>query len=103
MARNGIFLLLALLAATAAEAHTLHVLVEDNEDGSVTVEAMYSDGSIGALTEVRLEGGKGDLIWKGKTDGDGFVTFRKPDLPYTIVVDGGPGHVARETGIVADD
>lgn len=92
---------LLLLGATLVEAHTLHFIVEDNEDGSVTVEVMYSDGSIGAFTQVRLEGSNRSLLWKGKTDADGLVTFPKPSVPYTIIVDGGPGHIAQKKGPVA--
>ena len=81
-------------------AHTLYMTVEDNEDGTVTVQGMFSTGAIAVLVEVRLEDKKGGTLWKGRTDDDGECTFKKPGVPYTIIMDfgPGPGHQAREEG-----
>ena len=81
-------------------AHTLYMTVEDNEDGTVTVQGMFSTGAVAVGVEVRLEDEKGKLLWKGKTDEYGECTFRKPNVPYTIIMDfgPGPGHQAREEG-----
>ena len=93
-------LVLALILNSQAFAHTLFMTVEDNEDGTVTVQGMFSTGAIGTGIEVRLEDEKGRVLWKGKTDDDGECTFEKPGVPYTIVMDfgPGPGHQAREKG-----
>ncbi len=81
-------------------AHTLYMSVDDNEDGTVTVIGMFSTGSIGSNIEVRLENEQGEVIWKGKTDNVGECTFEKPNIPYTIIMDFGPGvgHQAKESG-----
>ncbi len=52
------------------------------------------------MVEVCLEDEKGKVLWKGKTDDDGECTFKKPGVPYTIIMDfgPGPGHQAREKG-----
>ena len=94
------FMLLALILNSHAWAHTLFMTVEDNEDGTVTVQGMFSTGTIAASVEVRLEDEKGKVLWKGKTDDDGECTFKKPNVPYTIIMDfgPGPGHQAREEG-----
>ena len=91
---------LALILNSQALAHTLYMTVEDNEDGTVTVQGMFSTGAIAAKVEVRLEDKKGKVLWKGKTDDDGECTFKKPEGPYTIIMDfgPGPGHQAREEG-----
>jgi hypothetical protein len=91
---------LALILNSQAFAHTLYMTVEDNEDGTVTVQGMFSTGATGAGIEVRLEDEKGKVLWKGKTDNDGECTFKKPGAPYTIIMDfgPGPGHQAREEG-----
>jgi hypothetical protein len=98
----GLFacIVLALILNSQAFAHTLFMTVEDNEDGTVTVQGMFSTGATGAGIEVRLENEKGKVLWKGKTDADGECTFRKPCMPYTIIMDfgPGPGHQAREEG-----
>ena len=93
-------LTLALILNSQALAHTLYMTVEDNEDGTVTVQGMFSTGAIAASVEVRLEDEKGKALWKGKTDDDGECTFKKPNVPYTIIMDfgPGPGHQAREEG-----
>ena len=94
------FMLLALILNSHAWAHTLFMTVEDNEDGTVTVQGMFSTGTIAASVEVRLEDEKGKVLWKGKTDDDGECAFKKPGVPYTIIMDfgPGPGHQAREEG-----
>ena len=93
-------LVLALVLNSHALAHTLFMTVEDNEDGSVTVQGMFSTGATGAGIEVRLEDEKGKMLWKGKADDYGECTFKKPSVPYTIIMDAGPGpgHQAREEG-----
>jgi hypothetical protein len=93
-------LALSLILNLHVLAHTLYMTVEDNEDGTVTVQGMFSTGAIAVGVEVRLEDEKGKVLWKGKTDDDGECTFKKPDMPYTIIVDfgPGPGHQAREEG-----
>ena len=93
-------LVLALILNSQAFAHTLFMTVEDNEDGTVTVQGMFSTGAVAALVEVRLEDEKGKVLWKGKTDDDGECTFRKQGVPYTIIMDfgPGPGHQAKEKG-----
>jgi len=91
--------LMLALTCSSALAHTLYMSVSDNDDGTVTVEGIYSTGSMAARTEVRLEAeADGKVLFTGKTDEFGALTFDKPDAPYVIVLDGGPGHVATETG-----
>ena len=93
-------LTLALILNSQAFAHTLYMTVEDNENGTVTVQGMFSTGATGAGIEVRLENKKGKVLWKGETDADGECTFKKPSVFYSIIMDfgPGPGHQAREKG-----
>jgi hypothetical protein len=93
-------LVLALILNLQAFAHTLFMTVEDNEDRMVIVQGMFSTGAIAASVEVRLEDEKGKVLWKGRTDDDGECTFKKPGVPYTIIMDfgPGPGHQAMEEG-----
>ena len=67
----GLFacMVVALILNSQALAHTLYMTVEDNEDGTVTVQGMFSTGAIASRVEVRLENEKGKVLWKGKTDG----------------------------------
>ena len=93
-------MVLALILNSQALAHTLFMTVEDNEDGTVTVQGMFSTGAVASRVEVRLENEKGKVLWKWKTDEYGECTFKKPDVSYTIIMDfgSGPGHQAREEG-----
>lgn len=95
-----IYFMLMLALYSIALAHTLFMTVQDNEDGTVTIQGMFSTGAIAACVEVRLENENGKVLWKGKTDDYGECTFRKPNVPYTIIMDfgPGPGHQAREEG-----
>jgi len=92
-------LLTVCLLATSAMAHTLFMNVNDNEDGTVTVEGIYSTGGAAAKTSVRLEDADGRVLVEGKTDEDGEFDFRKPSVPYVIIMDAGPGHIATEEGM----
>jgi len=93
-----VVLFLLVLFGSSALAHTLVVFADDNEDGTVSIEAVYSTQEIPAFAEVRLEDDKGKVLWKGKIDEDGLCTFKKPDVSYTIIVDAGPGHMAKTKG-----
>jgi hypothetical protein len=93
-------LVLALILNSQALAHTLFMTVEDNEDGTVTAQGMFSTGAVAAMVELLLENEKCKALWKGKTDDYGECTFKKPSVSYTIIMDfgTGPGHQAREEG-----
>ncbi len=93
-------LVLAFTLHSMAFAHTLFMTVEDNEDGTVTVQGMFSTGAVAASVGVRLEDEKGKVLWKGSTDNVGECTYKKPGVPYTIIMDfgPGPGHQAWEEG-----
>ncbi len=90
--------LVLLATAATAQAHTLYMSVEDNQDGTVTISGMYSTGTVAGSTEVRVVDGQNNILLKGRTDADGEFTFKKPSVPYTIILDGGPGHTAHEEG-----
>lgn len=91
-------LLFLVLFASSALAHTLAVFADENGDGTVTIEAVYSTQEIPVFAEVRLEDAEEKVLWKGKIDEDGLCTFKKPEVAYTIIVDAGPGHKAEVKG-----
>ncbi len=102
MIRHLLVSLMILLGCLAplpdAQAHTLYMNLVDNDDGTVTVEAMFSTGSSGAGLPLYLEEPDRKIIKELKLDENGEVTFDIPDRPYTVFLDGGPGHTVRKEG-----
>ena len=90
--------LVCLASAIPVCAHTLYMNLLDNEDGTVTVEAMFSTGATGAGLPLYLEGAGGKIIRELKIDENGEATFEIPNQPYTVFLDGGPGHTVRKPG-----
>ncbi len=85
-------------------AHTPLMFVDDNKDGTIYVEAGFSDGSSAAGMACRLEDSEGNTLWEGVFDRFGSLTIEIPDVDqYDIVFDGGPGHVIRRPGPVLRD
>lgn len=98
MNKTLLTLVVALVFPVAALAHSLLMAVNSNDDGTVSIEAVFSTGGYAAGLEVRLEDADGKVLWRGKTDNDGKLTFQKQKVQYTIVLDGGKGHTAEEEG-----
>lgn len=80
----------------SAYAHTPYMACFDNEDGTITCNGEFSDGSSAAGTPIRIENRKGKIIQKGKMDEDGEYTFNTPKGKFIVVFDAGPGHVVKE-------
>ena len=88
-----------LLLAAGVSAHTPLLYIEDNEDGTIYVEAGFSDGSGTAGMPCRLEDKDGNVLWEGKFDEYSSLIIEKPNIaPYYVVFDGGPGHVVTKEG-----
>lgn len=88
-----------LILAGGAYAHTPLLYIEDNEDGTIYVEAGFSDGSGASGMPCRLKDKDGNVLWEGKFDEYSSLTIEKPDVvPYYVVFDGGPGHVVTKEG-----
>ncbi|WP_291327541.1 hypothetical protein [Desulfovibrio sp. UCD-KL4C] len=93
----GLFIL---LLGSQAYAHTLFLSLSEIDENSVELEGMYSTGEIASETPVKIYRAKDNkLIWQGKTDDLGSCIFTRPNEPYEVELDGGPGHQAREDGI----
>lgn len=105
-------LVAGLFLAIPAGAHTPLLSVEDNEDGTISIVGAFSDGSSGAgitilIVENKIYKGdkKGRDLYDGqlvlsRTELDEFgeLDLDKPDVPYFIVFDAGPGHVVEQDG-----
>jgi len=96
-------MLLIFFLASQASAHTPLCSCYDNGDGTITCEGGFSDGSSaagvvmrivdkdGKVISVKDENGN-DIRLEGKMNEDSEFTFIKPEIPYKVIFDAGPGH-----------
>jgi hypothetical protein len=98
-----LFFVIALLAvglflAGQAQTHTPLCSCYDNGDGTITCEGGFSDGSSGAGVLMKVVDKTGKVLVEGKMDEYSEFTFKKPDTPYKVIFDAGPGHVVEVKG-----
>lgn len=92
--------LLLLLLCGTAQAHSLYFTLTDAGNSTVELEGMFSNGAVPAKVTVRLYAkNDGRKLWEGKTDEFGACIFTRPQQPYVVELDAGPGHQARHDGI----
>ena len=81
--------------AGAALAHTPLFSCWDNGDGTLSCEGGFSDGSSAANMPIRVTNEKDEVIFEGKLDEGGELTFKKPEGENgTVNIMG----IAREAG-----
>ncbi len=87
------FFILCCTTAMTALAHTPVLMLEDNEDGTVTVEGGFSTGAgaEGVMCYVKtIKDGK--ILLSQQFPESSSITVEIPEEPYLIIFDGGPGH-----------
>lgn len=85
------------LAASSVNAHTALMSCYDEGNGYVICEGGFSDGASAEGVEFRIEQ-NGTVIMQTKLDEFGEVYFEKPLGKYTVVLNGGEGHVVHIDG-----
>jgi len=94
---------LGLFLSSGVFSHTPLCSCYDNGNGTVTCEGGFSDGSSAAGVSMKVVNENGEVIsvkdeegktirLEGKMDEDSEFTFIKPEVPYTVIFDAGPGH-----------
>ena len=102
-------LMLGFFLTLPVRAHTPLCSCYDNGDGTITCEGGFSDGSSGAGVAMKIEDENGEIIkvkdekgkeilLEGKMNEDSEFTFIKPDVPYKVIFDAGPGHAVEIEG-----
>lgn len=91
-------LLVALFVAPPTIAHTPLCSCYDNGDGTITCEGGFSDGSTAAGVSMKVVDKNGEVLLKSKMDECSEFTCDKPDVPYIVIFDAGPGHVVEVPG-----
>ncbi len=93
-----LFLILLVLVPAALWAHTPLLVVEDNGDGTIYIEAGFSNGASAAGTDIIIKlKASGEIFWQGKM-GEDYIEHEMPSEPYTVTLDAGPGHVVTKDG-----
>ncbi|MCK4278167.1 MAG: hypothetical protein KAW82_03125 [Desulfurellaceae bacterium] len=92
------FLLLAFFSVSQVFAHTPLLSCYDNGDGTITCEGGYSDGTAGAGVKMRVVDKSDKDLMTGKMNEDSEFTVKKPNVPYTVIFDAGPGHACKVKG-----
>ncbi len=87
---------LSLHAPLTCNAHTPYMACYDNGDNSISCYTEFSDGSSAAGNQIRVEDRSGKLLHKSTVDKTGEYSFPRPQVPYTVIFDAGPGHVVKE-------
>ena len=83
---------LVLALAGAALAHPPLFSCWDNGDGTISCEGGFSDGESAEGTPIRVTNEKEEVVFEGKLDDKGELSFKKPEGVFTVTFDGGPGH-----------
>lgn len=85
-------LAVAALFAGVALAHTPICMAYLNDDGTVTCEGGFSDGSSATGAKMTVRTPEGKVLVEGVMDEFSEFTFEKPEGPYEVEFDAGPGH-----------
>ncbi len=89
---------ISLFLASLALAHTPLCSCYDNGDGTITCEGGFSDGSSAAGVTIRVVDASGKVLMESKMNEDSEFTCKKPDGPYKMQFDAGPGHLVEVSG-----
>jgi hypothetical protein len=82
-----------------ADAHKPLLAVEDNRDGTIFIEAAFSDGSSAAGHKIVIKDKEsGKVLSEHRVGEDGGLTISKPSVKYTVTLDAGKGHVITQDG-----
>jgi hypothetical protein len=92
--------LFAMLSVTAY-AHSPLMVIEDNDDGTFTVTAGFTNGQMATGKKILLKStADGTVLWENTLDENGELVCPKQAEPYIVYFDGGPGHSMKENGIM---
>ena len=81
-----------------AFAHTPLCSCSDEGDGTILCEGGFSDGSSAAGVKIKVVDSEGKVLMEGVMNEDSEFTFKKPEGPYNVIFDAGPGHEVEVPG-----
>lgn len=103
MFRNLLTLFVTLVMLTLsqgqAQAHKPLLSVSDNDDGTISIEAGFSDGGSAAGHKIILKNqDTGEVLLQTKVGEDGALELTKPAVNFTVTLDAGEGHIVTKAG-----
>ncbi|PIE70046.1 MAG: hypothetical protein CSA22_09930 [Deltaproteobacteria bacterium] len=85
--------------AMTALAHTPFLILMDNEDGTLTIEAGFSTGAGAEGVTCSVKTLKdGNIVLSQRFPASSSITIQIPKEPYQVIFDGGPGHKVVKKG-----
>ncbi len=91
--------LLTLVLTISAFAHRTLLMVDDNGDGTIYIEAGLSTGGSAAGAKVILtDRATGRPLWQGEIPEEGSITTDRPAQPYSVTLSMGEGHTITQKG-----
>ncbi len=91
--------LLTLVITISAFAHRTLLMVDDNADGTIYIEAGLSTGGSAAGAKVILtDRATGRPLWQGEIPEEGSITTDRPAQPYSVTLSMGEGHTITQKG-----
>ncbi len=91
--------LLMLIFTISAFAHRTLLMVDDNGDGTIYIEAGLSTGGSAAGATVTLtDRATGRPLWQGEIPEAGSIKTNRPEQPYSVTLDMGEGHSITQKG-----
>lgn len=80
-------------------AHKALLMVEDNEDGTIYIEAGISTGGNASGNIIYItKASSGEPIWDGAVPDSGNFNVPMPSVPYIVTLDMGEGHKVSKRG-----
>ena len=93
-------LLLTVLGASSAEAHTPLFDCFEEDEAMIVCEAGFSDGASAEGIDVRVLNAQGRVLQQDKIGTDGSVHFDRPDEEYSVMFMAGEEH---NITVIGDD
>lgn len=64
----------------------------DNKDDTILCDGGFSDGASASGTPIKILSLDGRILIDGRMNKASEFTFKKPDVPFKIIFEGGAGH-----------
>ncbi len=97
-------LLLILVLPISLYSHSLLLNLIANEDGTMTIVGGFNTGESAAGALIKLEAlSSGEILFQQRLSDSSELTVDIPNIPYQVILDGGPGHTVSKEGIEPEE